>query len=248
MQRTRAGHSLSGECSASLRSEVLKLFWLHWKQCFSDSRPYLHFSMTDYIRSPLVTNITRAFFSSLVVPANAILAWCSEAWAFAFHFNMHIPLDGWSPTLLRTTFQSLPTQATFPKPVSPPHLARASRAACWDPPSSGSWNLQVNNHISLNTWKNKYFFLQLFVMKLRTPGHTCASQMYPCVHTQNTSIKRVSYKTCFGNFTLSAINIMAWAAEFSLGWYVLKQIVNLNHEEALMLPFVLNSWCWFISC
>lgn len=236
VQRGRAGRSLSGECSASLRSEVLKLFWLRWKQRFPDSRPYFYFSVTLY-QEPISHQCNSSFLLF-----NAILACCSEARAFAFHFNTHIPFGQLEPRPappFRAPFQSLPTQQHFPNLCLPlisqgPPVQHAETHG----PVEAEICKWTTSHWILG--EINIFFLQLFIMKLHTPVHTCASQMYPCVHTQNMSIKRVSYKTHFGNFTLSAIKIMAWAAEFSLGWYVLKLLVNLNHEEALMLPFVLN--------
>lgn len=157
----------------------------------------LHFSMTDCISSPLVTAITQAFFSSLVAyQCTSGLLFLGLSLCISFQYVYPLQMAG---TLMlihpcSTMFQSLPTADTFPKSVSPTHFVMASSALGWDPQPSGSWSLQTN-HILLNTWKNKCFCSQHIIMELHPLVHTCASQMYPCVHTQNMSIKRVGFKT-----------------------------------------------------
>lgn len=153
-----------------------------------DSTPYLIF-MTDYIRSPLDTTVTWAFLSSLhLLPTDKLLAYSSEVWAFAFCFNMCMPfrrLERSCSSTLVVLPSNPPTHNSITsKSVSPTHSVRAPRVSCWAPKSSGSWNLQTT-HVSLNIWKNGYFCLQLFLMKLHPLVCTCASQKCVplCAHT-----------------------------------------------------------------
>lgn len=98
------------------------------------------------------------------------------------------------------------------------------------------WKLQAN-HISLNTWKNRYFCFQLFLMTLHP--HVLLRWTRVCTHIiwvlKEQALKLLSY---FGSFAPSTIELMAWAAEFCLWWHVFKQAVNSNYEETSILPIL----------